>query len=485
MKLVVVGDVLLDADYEGSAGRLSPDAPVPVVDVDAVRRRAGGAGLVARMLASDGIDVELVTVLSDDESAPALSDALDGISVVSGPSGAPTPVKTRIRAGGQAVVRFDQGGGEAPVPTVTDGMLEAIRGADAVVVADYGRGLTRNEDLRLVLERIAAEIPVVWDPHPAGAAPVPGVAAVTPNISEALRAVGKDDDRPGVASATAAAEVLLRQWNVQSVIVTMGEQGALLYTANSLPQLVPAPAVSAGDPCGAGDRFSSGLAHTLMLGEGLHTAATAAVQQCASFLAAGGVAALGAVQPTNATRESGSAPEYGTAAEPSAGLGTGLAATQEPAELTGPGMQAFRTAEHVRENGGTVVATGGCFDLLHAGHARTLSAARKLGDCLIVCLNSDDSVTRLKGPQRPIMEEQDRVELLLSLECVDAVLVFDEDTPEAALNMLRPDIWAKGGDYDHLPEAALLQTWGGTTVTLPFYPARSTTHLAAALQAVG
>lgn len=472
MKLVVVGDVLLDADYDGSAGRLSPDAPVPVVDVDAVRRRAGGAGLVARMLAADGIDVELVTVLSDDEASAALREALDGINVVSGPSGAPTPVKTRIRAGGQAVVRFDQGCGEPPVPQATADMLETVRTADAVVVADYGRGLTRNEDLRAALEQAAAVIPVVWDPHPSGADPVPGVAAVTPNVSEALRATGKEGARPGVPAATAAAEALLKRWDVQSVIVTMGGQGALLSTAKGLPQLVPAPSVRVEDTCGAGDRFSSALAHSLMLGEDRHAAATAAVQQCAAFLAAGGVAALASPAPA-------AAGGHGT------DLTAELPATQEPAELTGPGMEAFRTAGETRSTGGTVVATGGCFDLLHAGHARTLSAARKLGDCLIVCLNSDDSVTRLKGPQRPIMEEQDRAELLLSLECVDAVLIFDEDSPEAALNMLRPDIWVKGGDYEHLPEAALLQSWGGTTVTLPFYPARSTSHLAAALQAVG
>ena len=147
----------------------------------------------------------------------------------------------------------------------------------------------------------------------------------------------------------------------------------------------------------------------------------------------------------------------------------------------------MRVAAQTREAGGTVVATGGCFDLLHAGHARTLAAARKLGDCLIVCLNSDDSVRRLKGEERPIMNQEDRAELLLALECVDAVLVFAEATPETALERLRPDIWVKGGDYtaDQLPEARLLQSWGGQTLTVPYYPARSTTGLAAALAKVG
>ncbi|MCU1516767.1 MAG: cytidyltransferase-related enzyme, partial [Pseudarthrobacter sp.] len=137
----------------------------------------------------------------------------------------------------------------------------------------------------------------------------------------------------------------------------------------------------------------------------------------------------------------------------------------------------------VRENGGTVVATGGCFDLLHAGHVRSLTAARELGDCLVVFLNSDASVHRLKGEQRPILNQEDRAELLLALECVDAVMVFDEDTPEAALDRLRPDIWVKGGDYKgaRLPEAGLVESWGGRCVTVPYHPAYSTTVLAQAL----
>jgi rfaE bifunctional protein nucleotidyltransferase chain/domain len=144
--------------------------------------------------------------------------------------------------------------------------------------------------------------------------------------------------------------------------------------------------------------------------------------------------------------------------------------------------------EATRARGGTVVATGGCFDLLHAGHIRTLSAAGSMGDCLVVCLNSDRSVRRIKGARRPINGESDRAEVLRSLGCVDAVAVFDEDTPEAILNELRPDVWVKGGDYpsaDELPEARLLRGWGGRTVLVPHHPGRSTTLLAAALADAG
>ncbi|WP_299168298.1 PfkB family carbohydrate kinase [uncultured Arthrobacter sp.] len=466
MKIVVVGDVLLDVDLAGEASRLSPDAPVPVVDVAAARRRAGGAGLVARMLHQDvqngrqGTALELVTVLSDDDAASTLRAQLAGISLITGPSGAPTPVKTRIRAGSQAVVRFDEGCGEAPVPAVTDEMLRAVETADVVLVSDYGRGLAANVQLRELLERVAARTPVVWDPHPSGPGPVPGVAAVTPNLSEALKASGSAPGGGGevVRAAADAAAVLEQRWKSAAVIVTLGECGALIHRRGGsaeLPHLVPAPAIGATDPCGAGDRFCSALALELGAGAALEEATQTAVQRAADFLSRGGVSALGA--------------------------------DPEPTQLHGPAVDALRVARETREAGGTVVATGGCFDLLHAGHARTLSAARRLGDCLIVCLNSDESVRRLKGPQRPIMTEDDRAELLGALECVDAVFVFGEDTPEEALAALRPDIWVKGGDYSatELPEAALLRSWGGQTVTVPYIPARSTTSLASALAEVG
>jgi rfaE bifunctional protein nucleotidyltransferase chain/domain len=140
----------------------------------------------------------------------------------------------------------------------------------------------------------------------------------------------------------------------------------------------------------------------------------------------------------------------------------------------------------LRAAGGTVVATGGCFDLLHAGHLRSLRAARRHGDALVVCLNSDASVRRLKGPERPLMSQEDRVELLLALDCVDAVVVFDEDSPAQVLDRLRPDIWVKGGDYiaELLPEYETVARWGGRCVTVPLYPGRSTTSLAAALDRI-
>jgi rfaE bifunctional protein nucleotidyltransferase chain/domain/rfaE bifunctional protein kinase chain/domain len=460
MRIVVVGDVMLDVDLSGEATRLSPDAPVPVVDVSGIKRRAGGAGLVARMLAGDNWPVTLVTVLGDDDAGRQLEAHLAAVRLVAGPSGHPSPVKTRVRAGSHPVVRFDQGCEKAPIPEVSPAMLREVEKAGVIIVADYGRGLAANAQLRELLTRLAGHVPIVWDPHPAGPDPVPGVAVVTPNLAEAQKAVQsrgqRDAGKPAAGDpAVEVGSVLLAEWGSQAVLVTKGEQGAVLCRRDQDPQAVPAPRVEAGDPCGAGDRLAASLAVHLLAGRDLVEAAELAVHDAADFLASGGVSAL---------------PD--TDGEPA----------QPKPRVSDP----LLLARAVRENGGKVVATGGCFDLLHAGHVRSLAAARELGDCLIVCLNSDDSVRRLKGPERPIIGQHDRAELLLAMECVDAVMVFDEDTPEAALERLRPDIWVKGGDYKgaSLPEAGLVESWGGRCLTVPYHPARSTTGLADALAKV-
>lgn len=451
LRTVVVGDLLLDVDVEGEVERLTPYAPVPVLDVVSETKRAGGAGLVATLLSRDGHDVTLVTALSDDARAAELPGLLGGVTLLAGRSPSPTVVKTRIRSREQPIARIDEGSAPGEAPEVTAAMLEAVRSAELVVVADYGRRLLEDAALRAAIEEAAATVPVVWDPHPRGAQPVPGVV-VTPNLGEARGFSGVEGS--GVPFADEAALRLLEVWGSAAVVVTMGSHGALLRTsARGLPLVAAASVVTDPDVNGAGDRFASALAVALGSGAAPSEAVQTAAVTTARFLTDGGVATL--VSPPVVA-------------------------------LPGPDHDALAVVERVRAAGGTVVATGGCFDLIHAGHAKTLSAARALGDCLIVLLNSDDSVRRLKGPERPLMTAPDRVELLSALEVVDGVVVFGEDTPVDAIRRIKPDIWVKGGDYDAetLPEASVITEWGGRAVTVPFFPGRSTTKLAAAIQRV-
>jgi len=476
--LVVIGDTLLDVDVEGAAGRLCPDAPVPVVDVAAERARPGGAGLAALLAARDGAGVVLISAIGDDPAGRRLCGLLSAeLELVRLPLRGETVRKTRVRAGGQTLLRLDTGDGVAPAPP-TDGnayaedgtgnvrmwpaegradgaaggkgcgwdgparegwvrAAEVVAAAGAVLVADYGRGMA--EVARELVRGCAA--PVVWDPHPRGGKPPAGCALVTP--SEAEAGVLCPGTFPG---ADRAARVIREELGARAVVVTLGTRGASLALPDGGLVRIPAPVLASGqDVCGAGDRLASAAALALRDGAGVAEAVTAGVGAASRFVAGGGAAAL---------------------------------RVQEQ-ELGDRPRTAVEVAELTRASGGRLIATGGCFDLLHAGHVSLLRRARALGDALVVCVNSDESVRRLKGPSRPIVDATDRVEVLRALSCVDAVLVFDECTPVRAIELLRPDVWVKGGDYEGgtLPESEVLAGIGAETVVLDLLPGRSTTNL--------
>jgi D-beta-D-heptose 7-phosphate kinase/D-beta-D-heptose 1-phosphate adenosyltransferase len=450
--LVVVGDALLDLDLDGRAERLAPDAPVPVVDDLNERPRPGGAALAATLAAVlDRREVVLVTALARDQPGATLRELLElaAVTVVDLGLAGPTAEKIRVRADGRSLLRLDRGSRPSRVGPLGDAGRRAIAGATAVLVADYGRGLAAEPGVRAALAARHARVPLVWDPHRKGPDPIPGARLATPNRAEAACFTAQVDGE-GLAAVTAQARALAERWRAAGVAITLGRSGALLVEGGGAPLVVPALAAPGGDPCGAGDRFASAAAGLLADGALPSEAVGGAVAAATAFVAAGGAAAVGRRGPP------GPAPAAATAIE-RAGL----------------------LVERVRADGGTVVATGGCFDLLHAGHVATLRSARALGDCLVVCLNSDDSVRRLKGQGRPLVPEADRVAVLEALDCVDVVVPFDERTPEAVLARLRPDVFAKGGDYTlaGIPEAAVLATWGGQAVILPYLEGRSTTKL--------
>ncbi len=487
--LVIVGDALLDRDVDGTASRLCPDAPAPVLDHLTEVQRPGGAALAALLAALDGGRVVLVAPIGDDPASAIVRGLLEPhMTVVPMPLDGPLPDKARFRAGGQTLLRADGPAGRAG-PASREA-TEAIASAGTLLVSDYGRGAAADARIRATLAARAGRVPLVWDPHPRGPEPVPGTRLATPNHAEALAAAGLDPlparppaggpalvSAPVLRSAAEAAGRLLRRWPVDGLAVTLGPHGTLLAQGGPAPLIVPARRVQAADSCGAGDRFAAAAAVALSRGALPSEAVAAATGTATDFLAAGGVGSL-----RFGTAVTGSAapdPDVSAAPDPDVSTDTGApAAPAATAALTDPVALAGR----VHAAGGTVVAAGGCFDVLHAGHVSLLQAARSLGDCLIVCLNSDESVRRLKGRDRPLNPAADRIALLQALHCVDAVLVFGEDTPRAALQRLRPDVWVKGGDYEGqvLPEAELLSTWGGQAVTVPYLAGRSTTRLQAA-----
>ncbi|MEU0969907.1 D-glycero-beta-D-manno-heptose 1-phosphate adenylyltransferase, partial [Streptomyces sp. NPDC005917] len=354
------------------------------------------------------------------------------------------------------------GGATAPQHAVREGAggrptRPSVADARAFAGAEHG-GSTASQDAAQdgAGGRPVADAGAFADAEPGSSTASQGAAQegtagrpTGPSDAEA-RALGGAGSRGSAAFQWAArdAAALVRAWRAASVVVTLGGRGALLSHGET-PLLLPSPVTAEGDACGAGDRFAATAAGLLADGELTERAVRGAVHAATRYVAEGGVRSL-------------SSPAEGARPVPTA-------------EDDALGM-----AARVRAAGGTVVAAGGCFDLLHAGHVSLLEAARRAGDCLVVCVNSDASVSRRKGPGRPLVRLADRIRVLRALECVDAVAVFDEDTPERLLAELRPHIWAKGGDYAlaRLPEASLVESWGGQVVLFPYLDGRSTTNLA-------
>lgn len=446
--VVVIGDVLLDVDLVAKSVRLSPEAPVPVLHDSLRSYRPGGAALAATLAARGPRPVVLVAPMASDEAADRVREMLAGrVELVALPWTGTTPVKTRLRAGDHPVARLDSGGDPGEITSIPARAASALAESAAILVSDYGRGVTADVRIRTLISSSLATVPVIWDPHPHGAPPVPGTSLVTPNENELTGLVGTPSDG-SLLGITRMARELADRWQVGGVCVTLGSRGALLVVGPDAPRMATGTPVGGSDTCGAGDCFAAAAVNAFADGALPSEAVSRAVALAGQFVASGGAATFD----------------------------TGAAETAEQPELSWD-----ERLETVRSRGGVVVATGGCFDLLHAGHVATLEAARALGDFLVVCVNSDQSVRRLKGPQRPLQPDHDRARVLLALRAVDAVVIFGEDTPAEVLRSIKPAVWVKGGDYSGmlLPEASVLAAWGGVAVTVPYVTGRSTTAIMA------
>jgi D-beta-D-heptose 7-phosphate kinase/D-beta-D-heptose 1-phosphate adenosyltransferase len=459
VRVVVIGDVMLDHYWYGDASRISPEAPVPVVRVRGVEKRPGGAANVAMNVAALGAGVVLAGVVGQDESADALHARLTQAGVtahLTRIASIETITKMRILSRHQQLLRLDI---EEPIPAhaaealARDGAA-LLAGAGALVLSDYGKG-TLAPAARLIAAARAAGVAVLVDPKGEEFERYRGASVVTPNQSEFERVVGVCAHEEAIAER---GERLRAALGLQALLVTRGEAGMSLIAAGAPALHLRAQAREVYDVTGAGDTVIGVLAAALAAGERLADAARLA------NLAAGIVVG-----------------KLGAATTSSAEMRTVLAHA-EPARAGILDEDALLPAlAAARARGERVVMTNGCFDLLHAGHVRYLAQARALGDRLVVAVNDDAGVARLKGAGRPLNSLAARMCVLEALSCVDWVVPFSEDTPARLVARLAPDVLVKGGDYraDEIAGGASVIARGGSVQVLEFVAGYSTSAILA------
>ncbi|MET0384487.1 MAG: D-glycero-beta-D-manno-heptose-7-phosphate kinase [Polyangiales bacterium] len=472
-RLLVIGDLMLDRYLWGACDRVSPEAPVQVVRVERETCSLGGAGNVVANLRSLGATVELLAVVGDDAPRHALHDALTTLGV--DPSGLvidpsrPTTVKTRVLAAHHQLLRFDVEHTtpctEAQASAILDGLQLRAADVDVVVLSDYAKGVLTPALVRACIERcVAAGVPIVVDPKGRDFSHYRGATLLTPNRKEAAAATGLtlDDD----AGVDAAGRKLLADHALAGCLITLSEDGMALFDGDATHHL-PTEAREVFDVSGAGDTVIATVAFGLALGLHLLDAC-----QLANRAAGIVVGKLGAATVT--LEELDELEGLAEPAQPAPPPSTPQAKILDQQAL-------IAEVGRLRAAGRRVVFTNGCFDILHAGHVRYLDQASRLGDVLIVGLNSDDSVRRLKGPSRPINREHDRALLLAALSSVSFVTVFGDDTPLALIEGVLPDVLVKGGDWhpDDIVGGSAVRAAGGRVEALPFVAGQSTTQIIA------
>ncbi|MFH6599196.1 bifunctional D-glycero-beta-D-manno-heptose-7-phosphate kinase/D-glycero-beta-D-manno-heptose 1-phosphate adenylyltransferase HldE [Ectopseudomonas khazarica] len=454
--VLVVGDVMLDRYWHGGTSRISPEAPVPVVRVEQIEDRPGGAANVALNIAALGSRALLVGVTGVDEAADSLSDSLRGVGVETHfqrLDEQPTIVKLRVMSRHQQLLRMDF---EEPFDTDTATLAREVEhllaGVKVLVLSDYGKGALQNHQALIQLAR-ARGIAVLADPKGKDFSIYRGASLITPNLHEFETIVGGCVDEAELVSKGAR---LMRELELGALLVTRGEHGMTLLRPEHAPLHLPARAREVFDVTGAGDTVISTLAASIAAGEELPNAVALANLAAGIVVGKLGTAAI-------------SAPELRRAVQREEGSERGVLSLD----------QLLIAIEDARAHGERIVFTNGCFDILHAGHVTYLEQARAQGDRLIVAINDDASVSRLKGPGRPINAVDRRMAVLAGLGAVDWVVSFSEDTPERLLKQVQPDVLVKGGDYgvDQVVGADIVQAYGGEVRVLGLVENSSTTAI--------
>lgn len=462
-QVLVFGDVMLDRYWQGPTSRISPEAPVPVVKVQDIENRAGGAGNVALNIATLGAKAALFGITGDDENANDLEYMLNTKGVNCGflrHSSSPTITKLRILSRNQQLIRldFEEAFNEVDLAPIYQQFDQQVADAGAVILSDYNKGALTDPQ-RLIQAARKSGTPVLVDPKGTDFSPYRGATLITPNLAEFEAVVGycKDDE-----TLLAKGKALLEEHDLTALLVTRSEKGMTLIQRDAEPLTLPTRAREVYDVTGAGDTVISVLATALAAGESLEHATALA------NIAAGIVVG-----------------KLGTATVTSDELRSDIRSEQHGGAAFFDEDELMQLVRECKERGETLVMTNGCFDIIHPGHVQYLKEAKTLGDRLLVAVNSDESVSRLKGPTRPINPLDHRMAVLAGLESVDWVVPFTEDTPERLITKVLPSILVKGGDYkiEEIAGGEAVMDAGGEVIILSFKDNCSTSAIVKRIQA--
>lgn len=463
--VLVIGDVMLDRYLMGNVNRISPEAPVPVVLLNTSEERAGGAANVAANLSGLGLSTQIIGCVGNDEAGKALkqliADAGIDIANIMTSNLRPTVSKTRVMSGNQQIVRIDDESLSAFTLDETNQLLINVTNAlDAkpamVIFSDYAKGLLSEATCQAIITQCKQlNIPVIADPKGRDYNKYLGATALTPNKKETAEACAVEMHE--TETLLNAAKQLRSNLKLDFLAVTRGEEG-ISYIDDKQVEHIPATAKKVFDVSGAGDTVIATLAAGLVYGMTAHDAL-----QLANIAAGIVVGKVGTVPVTQTELLKALVSEDG----------------QSQADKICDQHQLLELVSHWKASNQKIVFTNGCFDLLHAGHVTYLEAAKKAGDKLILGLNTDRSVSALKGPTRPVVHEGDRARVLAALASVDAVILFDEDTPLQLIELIRPDVIVKGDDYTEVQVIGgnEVKLWGGSIKLIPLVQGRSTSNI--------
>lgn len=460
--VLIIGDVMLDRYWHGPTGRISPEAPVPVVKVEKNEERPGGAANVAMNIASLGGHAHLVGLTGIDEPAQVLSEKLTSLKVkcdfVALPE-YPTITKLRVLSRGQQLIRLDfEDKFENTDPELILSRMEsALPNVQAVILSDYAKGALEHVQ-QFIQKARAAKVPVFIDPKGADFERYRGATLLTPNLSEFECVVGKvKSDQDLVEKGLG----LIEEFDLEALLVTRSEHGMTLLRRGMDPFHLPTQAKEVYDVTGAGDTVISVLASSVAAGKPLDEACALANAAAGVVVGKLGTSTVSTIELAEAVHGSKDT-DYGVIGEQAL-------------------IEAVRKAQ---ARGEKVVMTNGCFDILHAGHVSYLNHAGELGDRLIVAVNTDESVKRLKGPGRPVNPTDRRMAVLAALGAVDWVVPFSEDTPQRLISEVLPDLLVKGGDYkpEDIAGGKEVIAAGGQVKVLNFEDGCSTTEIIEAIK---